>query len=114
MHAAWRWLIEHWKPITAAIGTLVGIAVGSVRLVEFFVGYKERKLTHETGALSQIICIYAEAAKKKAGTGKLVFSDEELRSALGKDGPRFHAVIALLMKEGRATKARLPGYWRID
>jgi hypothetical protein len=114
MDAAWQLLIGHWKAITGAIAGLVGIAVGIMQLVKLVAEYKDRKLARKTTTLSQIICIHAETVKKAHPSRNIVFSEEELRNALGKDGPRFHAVISLLMKEGRARKAKLRGYWHID
>jgi hypothetical protein len=50
----------------------------------------------------------------KKGATDILFVEEALRHALGKDGPRLYAVMELLVKEGRAEVSEIPGCWYID
>jgi hypothetical protein len=97
-----------------AVITLLTIAGGIMGFIKWWFDYKDRKFAQQTILLGQIICIYAEARKVKVGRQDIVFSEQELRSVLGKDGTRFYTAIALLQKEGRAKHAPLPGYWYIE
>ena len=75
---------------------------------------RQMELDLQTRSLGQILCIYAETVKKEKRNNNIIFSDAELRHALGKDGLRIHAVLESLRKEGRAKKEPLSGWWSID
>lgn len=66
-------------------------------------------------AISQKICVFTSAVKKRVGSHDVEFSEEELSSILLPDQAlRLPFALELLRKEGRASKADTPGYWQID
>ena len=115
------WIIEHW-PI------VLSIAVPGGFVIKFLYGLwnsresallakatrEKMKLDSETRSVAQVICIHVESIKMREGTNDLIFSTDELREALEERAIRFHAAIDLLVSEGRAKKARIPGCWIID
>lgn len=71
------------------------------------------ELTFKTKLLARALSVYADQMKQATHTKELLFHEEELKNAIGKDATLLHETLTLMESDGRARRS-FPGYWVIQ
>ena len=72
------------------------------------------ELTLKTKLLARTLSEYADQMKQATDNKELLFGEEELRAALGKDETLLHETLTLMESDGRARRSHFPDYWVIQ
>jgi hypothetical protein len=110
------WIILNWHTgglVTCAVGIFAGV-IWSLKKEDDGNQKTERKHETEVRALADKILKYASHVHKTYPTGDVVVSQDDLAAQLRKSPDKVVPALHLLLREQRAQKVPLNGYWKLN